>query len=445
MNMASRPAEASLPIWERAAVYTMVAASLAFSLLPVNFSWDNYGTTTVSVEGSLFFQLQWGSLFLASGILLLRRFDTIWLRVRELNPFLIAMVVFCFASVLWSPLPVTALKKSIQLAGLTILAIVVHDRLPHRMDWRRLVGITMLVIMALSFVVSVLAPRIGVDPLLGNAWRGITQHKNTLGMVAAISVLLWVSGFTRMYLPVKVRVIGLLFSFFILVMAKSSTALLTALMGMMILIMLRKRVPRGDFLYCRIALVVSVLVVLALHAFYVIMGRLPTWEEMFSIVGALTGKSSDLTGRNVIWVLVIQEISNHPILGIGYGSFWAGPGSPSDVVTHHLEGWHNIFQAHNGYLDLINEIGFVGLGLFVGMLATYMITLGRLLRFDRDRALLHWTLLLFLLVSNFSESGLLRGVVAQNLLFIYLLVDASMSLARYRRDERQILFRAVPA
>lgn len=445
MNTANSQPDASMPVWERVLVYTMVAASLLFSLLPVNFSWDTYGTTSVSVEGSLMFQLQWGSLFLFSGILLLRRFDTIWLRARELNPFLIVMLVLCFASVLWSPLPVTALKKAIQLAGLTILAIVVHDRLPHRMDWRRLVGVTMLVIMVLSMLVSVLAPRIGVDPLLGNAWRGITQHKNTLGMVAAIMVLLWVSGFTRMYLPVKLRVFGLLFSLFILVMAKSSTALLTAVMGVMILIMLRKRVPRSDFLYSRIALVISVAVVLALHVFYLVMGRLPTWEEMFSIVGALTGKSSDLTGRNVIWALVIQEIAHHPLLGIGYGSFWAGPGSPSDVVTHHLEGWHNIFQAHNGYLDLINELGFIGLSVFMGMLIHYMLTLGRLLRFDRDRALLHWTLLLFLLVSNFSESGLLRGVVAQNLLFIYLLVDASMSLARYRRDAQQVHWQAVAA
>ena len=63
MNTASNPVNASLPIWERALVYAMVAASLAFSLLPVNFSWDTYGTTSVSVEGSLMFQLQWGSLF----------------------------------------------------------------------------------------------------------------------------------------------------------------------------------------------------------------------------------------------------------------------------------------------------------------------------------------------------------------------------------------------
>lgn len=433
MNTANQPFRASLPPWERALVYAMVAASLAFSLLPSDFSWDNYGMTEVSLEGSRLLQVQWGSLFALSGWLLWRRSNTIWPRIKELNPFLIALIIYCTLSAIWSPLPITTLKKVIQFGGMTALAIVVHDRMSHQVDFRRLLGITLLVIMALSAIVSVLLPRVGVDPLLGNAWRGITQHKNTLGMVAAISVMLWVSGFTRMHLPIKVRVVGLLFSLVVLVMAKSSTALLTAFMGVVILLALRKRVPRPGFLYTRLAIVGVLALVLLLHFFYVTMGRLPTWEELFSVVGYLTGKSSDLTGRNVIWALVIQEIANHPIFGIGFGAFWVGPGSPSDVVTHALKGWHNIYQSHNGYLDMLNEIGIVGTLLFVGMLITYMLQLLQLMKYDRDQALVHWTLIIFLLVSNFSESGLLRGVAAQNLLFIYLTVEASMSVASHRR------------
>ena len=71
------------------------------------------------------------------------------------------------------------------------------------------------------------------------------------------------------------------------------------------------------------------------------------------------GRDSTLTGRLDIWKMVLPLTVN-PLFGAGYESFWLGP--RLDKI------WSNSWgerpnQAHNGYLELYLDLGWVGLAL----------------------------------------------------------------------------------
>src|SRR5690606_36617520 len=122
-------------------------------------------------------------------------------------------------------------------------------------------------------------------------------------------------------------------------------------------------------------------VLLGLHFFHVVMGRLPEWNEVAGPVAGLFGKSADLTGRTDIWDLVLLEAGKHPWAGIGYGAFWLGMESPSQYIIDALY-WIPL-QAHNGYLDVYNELGVIGIAILSGFLIVHTVNLVRLLRVDR--------------------------------------------------------------
>lgn len=75
----------------------------------------------------------------------------------------------------------------------------------------------------------------------------------------------------------------------------------------------------------------------------------------------LLGKSADMTHRFDIWAAVMERIAVRPVTGFGFVGWW-----PT------WEGWFGIHairnirvtQAHNLWLDLAMQVGFIGLALF---------------------------------------------------------------------------------
>ena len=84
----------------------------------------------------------------------------------------------------------------------------------------------------------------------------------------------------------------------------------------------------------------------------------------------LLGKDPTLTGRTLFWPYVFDNILNRPFLGWGYFGFWT-PFNPIALQIAEAirpEGvWYVwiIPNAHNGLLEALLEIGFVGTSLFV--------------------------------------------------------------------------------
>lgn len=398
-------------------VRLLIVLSMTFSLLPPGFDWSNVEAHGSYIEGSFIFQLQFGSVFLIGAWQAWRNRYWTMQHIRHLNPMLMLLILYCAASILWSPYPLVTLKRVVQLGGLVLVGIAISAPIGGKHQLIRTLLGTLMMLMAISFVVSLVIPRIGVDYELGGAWRGILTQKNTLGAISGLCVVFWIKESFGNAFPRALCLFGILFSLFMLVMAKSSTAILVATLGTAIYLLVRRRYLTGQFDGRRLTLTLVVIALLGLHMFYVSEGRLPEWRELFAPFGMIFNKSTDLTGRTDIWRLVLLEVQQHPVFGIGYGAFWLGEGSPSQMIIDALH-WIPL-QAHNGYLDILNELGIVGVSLMAGVFVFHIATLVKLTRIDREEAAIHWAMLILILISNLSESEMFRGVLFQNIFFIY--------------------------
>ncbi|MCU1469709.1 MAG: exopolysaccharide production protein [Glaciihabitans sp.] len=80
----------------------------------------------------------------------------------------------------------------------------------------------------------------------------------------------------------------------------------------------------------------------------------------------LLGKSDSLTGRTGIWSSVANLASQRPVAGWGWISYWVPFISPFDNSKYHFV-IHGVqyLQAHDAWLDVLFQLGVVGLVIFV--------------------------------------------------------------------------------
>ncbi|WPB56113.1 O-antigen ligase family protein [Xylophilus sp. GOD-11R] len=405
-------------------VRILVAASFTFCFLPANFTWGNDDFEANLSAGSLATQLEFGSIFLGGAWLAWRHPEWTLLRLRRANIFLVAFVAFALVSVAWSAYPVVTLKRATQLVGFFLVGTAISAPVGSSRQVLQVLMATLTTLLVISLIVVAVNPRVGIDTMLGNAWRGLFLQKNTTGQAAAICSLLWLRECvgSRLF-PRGVCVTALLFSLFMLVMAKSSTSLLVFLIGATLYLCMRRQYVVTRMPVWAPVMAVVALVLLAVHVFYVLNGHLPGWDDIAGSIGRLFGKDSDLTGRTDIWDLVMMEVRRHPALGTGYGAFWLGLGGPSDYISRELY-WIPL-QSHNGYLDVINELGLAGLGIALCVFARHLLLLSRLIAIDREEGAMHFVIFVLLLIANVTESELFRGTLFYNILFFYSLCSVA--------------------
>jgi exopolysaccharide production protein ExoQ len=123
------------------------------------------------------------------------------------------------------------------------------------------------------------------------------------------------------------------------------------------------------------------------------------------------------TNRAMIWDIIKEHAQLHPILGTGFGAYWTGadPTSPSYVFLLRMYFWPS--EAHNGYLDVVNDLGFVGLICLLGYLTVYVRQSVQLFRTDPSQGALYMALFFQQAMTNLSEScwfspmGILPSVI----------------------------------
>ena len=129
----------------------------------------------------------------------------------------------------------------------------------------------------------------------------------------------------------------------------------------------------------------------------------------------------NLTGRTDIWDFVNSEIARRPLFGWGYQSFWlVGPDAPSIVDA---PGWiKDMPSAHNGYLDTRLDMGYIGLTLLIIFILATLHAIGRIR--ETARAWLLLTVALFLILTNFLESGWMHAYDMLWLMFLIVAAEA---------------------
>jgi O-antigen ligase len=141
----------------------------------------------------------------------------------------------------------------------------------------------------------------------------------------------------------------------------------------------------------------------------------PGLELLLAPIPMITGKDLSFTGRTEIWALVLEHIQRRPLLGSGYGAYWVVGARPTpDQESYSIMGALNGFypgNSHNGYLDVLNDLGAIGLLCLLGYLIVFLRQSLRLCGTDRQQGALYLALLLQQAIINLSEARFFNNTI----------------------------------
>ncbi len=304
------------------------------------------------------------------------------------------LTVLAWASSIWSIAPEVTGRRVMALGFTSLFGIY----LGARWSWRDFVTLNAFLGFLLavgSYAVCIAYPTMGVHHTVNAGdWRGLWFEKNAMGAIMAVSVL--ASMATALVRPTQRWrwILSALLCLGLVIMSRSGTALITIALifgGAMALALMR----RGP--------VLGVLTVFGLGA--AAFGAAATQTLAPGIFFTLIGKDPTLTGRTDIWAAILRQATAHPWLGFGYAAFWEKTSVPAAFVRAET-GW-KVPSAHNGWLDILVQLGAVGVALCALLLAAaYILALIRALdRRDGNWAVIYLSLFL---VTAFSESVLMQ-------------------------------------
>lgn len=409
----------------------LVLVSLWLLELPDGLSWASVGRPDADADGNnLIAKLQWLPLFGLGALLMMSRFRLGMALLPHLNPFLLALVAWILASTLWSYDPSLTLRRAIKVLGVLLISWGVVLASWDYGRYERLLRWGMLLLLLASLLFLLLKPRLGIhqsdesEPLLAGSWRGLTVHKNSFGALASLAAVFWTHALLTSERK-TMAALGLLVCLVCLIGARSSTALVCALASIALMLAgLKTRLVQrpGAFLLFAGALFLVPLL------WFVILNGFPSIDEALGPITKLLGRDLSFTGRVPLWDALLDEIPQHPWLGVGYQAFWGPPGTLSDAARAKA-GWTSA-NGHNGYLDTSNELGLIGLSLLFAAIAFDLRRAARLATLSASVFALHTAVQFYQLVSNLSETMFFRTI---SLTFM-LTVLSSMHLARISLD-----------
>jgi exopolysaccharide production protein ExoQ len=325
--------------------------------------WFSTGTSIQSPEqyldGSPFDRAVLTGLVVLGLIVLLQRGQKVGAILRA-NGALVVFLLYCGISIIWSDYPDVAFKRWIKWVGsLTMVVIVVTDTNP-------MVAVKRWLARAGFLLVPMSIVLIKYYPDLGRAYnrftyipypQGVTTGKNELGSIClifgigAVWRLLQIWRDTRSGWRSRSSIAYIVFLsmvFWLFSIADSMTSLACFLMASMLMAATSSRafVRRSWAIH---VLVVTMLAV-ALSGLFLDAGS-----------GALQtmGRDPSLTGRTEVWRSVL-DMAGNPWLGTGFESFWLGPRIEKLWRIH----WWHPNEAHDGYIELYLNLGWIGIVLF---------------------------------------------------------------------------------
>jgi O-antigen ligase len=136
------------------------------------------------------------------------------------------------------------------------------------------------------------------------------------------------------------------------------------------------------------------------------------------------GRSATLTGRTEIWAALLPVAMQKPIIGNGFGGFW----------TSRTREVFQISEAHNGYLEVILTLGFVGILLVSIFLLSCCRKAQRELSNNFDWGVLYICYIIMAVVHNIGESSI--DTLTSQLMAVVLFLSVSSTSTLSRRQRR---------
>lgn len=359
--------------------------------------WLTLGSTSGGSmeEGSPLDAVVFGTLILAGFHVLQKRNIKLSVFARN-NPWLIAFFVYTLISIFWSEFPFIAFRRWIKILGHPIMVLVILTDPQPLEAVKRLLKRLAYVLVPLSICFIKYFPQFGrgFDSWTGQAYNtGVTMNKNELGYLCLVfgmfffwntlHILKMRKGRARRKeLMLNVGFFAL--NYWLLMEASSATSLLTMLIGI------------GIIWFVGLPFVNRQQVGWYIAGAVVVFAALEPFLGIYEHVVKGVGRNLTLTDRTDVWNAVLG-LQASPIFGTGFESFWLG----NRLDTMWAKFPFHPTEAHNGYIEMYLNLGWVGVALLIGQF------LGTFMKIQRD------------LVSRFEFARLRLGFLLSIVLYNY--------------------------
>ncbi len=375
-----------------ARAFTLTALSAAF-LTPAIHSVNGIVTLSSIVAGLA---------AVGIAILLLRRDELSFVGFAPTS--LALFVLWALASLAWTldGAQGRTIAAWLSLAGWAVVAITIaHVR--DTLQIARAMGDVLRWLLTVSLVVEILSgiildvpfPTLGVEGLIsfGGPVQGLFGSRNLLGFVAVLALITFVVEWRARAVPRHVAVYSLAIASVLVVLSGSPTALVLVVMLLFaeLALAIARRTPRDRRRRVDIA-------VASLTAFGFV-AALAMHRPIIDFFSARSGFAS----RAELWSETISWVRHRPINGWGLFGTWEDQPFPTNIINNTL-GVPNA-SALNAYLDVVLQLGWVGLLLFAAF-STIALARAWLAAADRRSVVYAWLplTLVALLVESAFES-----------------------------------------
>jgi len=325
--------------------------------------------------------------------------------LKATNPYFLGLILLATASYFWSYAPDITIRRWMRLYAFLLVALAVAVKGWHRSRVQEVLRGVLTLLLIGSLIFGLTSPDLAIHqedmPELKGAWHGLTTQKNTLGSLAGFNLILWLHAlFSRKNEGAK-ALGGIIVSLACVILSRSSTSLIAGIFCGGVLYFLIK-LPRSvnNLLPFIVFSVTSLIVIFSMA----VLNLVPGSTTLLSPIMSMTGKDMTFSGRSAIWEIVLDSIHLHPKLGCGYGAYWTASPDSNAYMQFNSRQLAYPGEGHNGYLDIINELGYVGGFLLVAHVMHYIWQSLKLGKTDKEQAALFIAIMLYELVGNVTEA-----------------------------------------
>jgi exopolysaccharide production protein ExoQ len=335
----------------------------------------------------------------------------------------------------WASYPDISIRRSIAYITIYLIAVSLAVSFEHPVDFQRPLYLALVLIFLANIVAAQIIPpnnaKLGVN--------GLYAQKNGAGVIA-LCVIMVMTFSIALRRPLITKLFSaclviLGWAFLISTQAKTSYAIAVCLSFMIPVLSYLLLKPKAYMLFaaavCALLFGVMVLVFQLMNL---------TLEEL----GKAIFVDLTFTNRTFIWNAVIPEIWHRPWTGAGFGSFWATGRLLNPINARPDEFFMDaklINEAHNGYIDIALQAGFIGLVLALLVMARAAWQLCRAISIRSDdcdgrvSCMIMLALGLAMVIANLTESLVFQYSNPVGYLFVLIVVQAE----RWRLERAPII------
>jgi O-antigen ligase len=345
---------------------------------------------------------------------------------------LLLLIAMAPLSLFWSASPeFTSIEyKSVVRGSLFGIYLATRYSMKEQMQlWTWVLGIGAV----LSLVFSIGLPSYGVQ---GGLWIGIYIYKNQAAGVQTLTALLVLLTALnrRKHRWIAWTVFSIAVVLLGLTQSKTAYSIFLISLGLLPITTVAKQKYKLQVVLFLILLVVggSTIVLVLSNLEFIVVDTL--------------GKNMEFNGRVPIWTLILDKVYERPWLGYGTAGFWTSEHALY-VLNNSWAGTGDAgigagavrFNAHNGYLDLLLQYGFVGVSLLLFNWLTVLFRLVALLN-SKEGLEAFWMLqyIIVLFLFNLSENIGLLGLSSMWSLYVSIALSTALQQERVRK-KRYIL------